>query len=135
MKPDVSTTVDNRGNPIFEYRGQVDFRLVTDWQVMSFMEERMAVVFALALADTKLAAQFEISSLPLETNDRRLVLHFIPKCMKQTDSDQARKSLLRLLTRLKLPIIWKEGKTGYDINKSGRIHRFWRLNSVYSTES
>lgn len=131
-KPSVSTTVNQHGSPVFEYAGQVDFRLVTDWQVMSFMHESMGLAFGLEVAKTNIPKYFEINSQAMKSNDHKLVITFIPKCMHQSDSDRARKTLLRCLTRLKLPIIWKEGRHGYEIVQNGRISRSWRLNTVFT---
>ena len=133
MKPNTITTVAHNGAPLFQYQGQIDFNMVADWQVMTFMPDTMTFEFAKKSAHVKLSTSFEVRTQPLESNDRTLAVTFVPHIMSRVKDQDARRSLLRFLTVLKLPIIWKEGKHGYDINKSGYINHSWKLDSVYRT--
>lgn len=130
--PQTKTETDRHGSPVFEYNGQVDFRVVTDWQVLSFLPEGAMMRFAKEMNTVRLSDLFDIRSRGMASTPKQSVT-FAPLFMSAVKSDDARRKLLSLLSRLKMPMIWKEGKFGYDISRSGRIYRKWRLNTVYRT--
>lgn len=133
MKPNTITTVASNGDPLFEYRGQIDFHIAQDWQVLTFMQDTMTMVFAMKISKTNLSKMFDIRTKALESNDMTLAITFVPLFSTRDKETKARRTLLRFLTHLKLPIIWKEHKHGYEISKSGRIHKSWKLNTIYHT--
>ncbi len=120
-----------------DYTGQVDFRLSAKpgikWRVWTLLKIKDDVAFSTGLGERKLFNQFHLNLHTLNSNSRMMV-EFIPQAYESEDeASEARRKLLAYLTKKHLPIIWKEGKHGYQIDRTGRIlnGRKWRLNSTY----
>ncbi len=128
----VTTTYMPSGATIYDYTGQVDFRISPrgSWRVWTLIKLKDDEQLMHDLMARKLGEWYRMDVHAISSNTR-IMLEF---GMKETCTDipVARRDLLRFLTVRKLPIIWKEGKHGYEIDRSGRIHRKWRLNTQYT---
>lgn len=120
------------GATINEYDGQVNFKLSPKggWRVWTLIRLSEDEEITRDFMSRKLGECYGMNVHPIESN-RRIMLEFAPKSVPM-DMQAMRRDLLRFLSGRKLPIIWKEGRHGYEINTSGTIHRKWKLNSVYS---
>jgi hypothetical protein len=117
---------------IHEYTGQVNFNISPHgkWRVWTLIKSADDASIAQAFLDKKLFDLYQMNVHTINSNIR-LMLEFVPKNIPM-DHQSARRDLLRFLTARKLPIIWKEGRHGYEITKSGTIHRKWKLNTQYT---
>lgn len=126
------TTLYLPSGTVNEYGGQVNFKLSPrgKWRVWTVVKQADDMAIAQAFSDRKLFEQYDMGVHAINSSTR-MMLEFAPKDTPM-DAQAARRELLRFLTGRKLPIIWKEGRHGYEISRSGTIHRKWKLNSVYS---
>ena len=69
---------------------------------------------------------FHIGSRPLDKSERHWI-SFEPRNLGANDMIRGLDKLLLLLNARKLPIIWKEGQFGYEIDYTGCIKRSWEL--------
>lgn len=130
----VITHIGLGGKVSHEYSGQIDFRINAermDWQVLTWMPAgNLSVGFISHMANLQLWDLFHVKERPLNSCEQ-IAMTFRPRKMPNDKATDARRKLLSFLTKHKLKIVWKEATHGYDINRSGRIHRKWRLNTVY----
>ncbi len=117
---------------IHEYTGQIDFRLSprNKWRVWTLIKLKDDEEITRDFMGRKLGECFSMGVHPISSN-QRIMLEFAPKDVPM-DVPVMRRDLLRFLTARKLPIIWKEGRHGYQINRSGTIDRKWKLNTSWS---
>jgi hypothetical protein len=114
------------------FSGQVDFRVSeshANWRVMTVIDTAYDQKFVEGLSANHLFDKFRMETRQVGSGDRAAVI-FYPTAKDNDVRINARRKLLGYLTRLKYPIVWKEAGYGYDITKSGRIHRSWKLNKV-----
>ncbi len=129
----VMTHVGPNGAVSHEYTGQIDFRINacrTDWQVFVVVPVKSALHFTMGLTNLSMWDRFQIKERPL-THGSGIALTFKPRPLSEDVLIDARRKLLRFLTKHKLKIIWKEAHHGYEIQRSGRVYRKWRLNTVW----
>lgn len=131
----VSSYVGLRGSLIHEYNGQIDFS-VSDkgerWQVSTLVDMEKALTFSKGMAEYHLFDKYSMDEHVLRSVDKALMTFRPRKTLNEAGRTKARRALLKFLTKVKLRVIWKEGHHGYQIDRSGRIFRKWRLNNVWT---
>lgn len=134
MKPVSKTYIDDRnsGVPVFhrEYDDQIDFRdsLRGKWEVMTIVKPKDESTHTMVrdLWSCGIYHDFDIDCSSIITG--RFIRYIFRPYNNSCRS--GRRSLLRVLSKLKLKIIWKESHHGYEINSSGKILRKWELTSI-----
>lgn len=114
------------------FTGQVDFRISenhNNWRILTFLTEKQDSTLVGNLSRSKLLDKFKMETRQIGTGNK-VGLTFHPLATNSKERADTRRRLIRCLSRNHLPVIWKEGKYGYEINKSGRIERTWKLNRI-----